>query len=69
MLPAFFVERSLQTVKHFTKVLPILSIALALILDIVLPDNLQHLFHLAAGRGARRVPHLLRRVVFPPLAP
>lgn len=28
--------------KHFTKVLPILSIALALILDIVLPDNLQH---------------------------
>ena len=27
--------------KHFTKVLPILSIALALILDIVLPDNLQ----------------------------
>lgn len=28
--------------KHFTKALPILSIALALILDIVLPDNLQH---------------------------
>lgn len=28
--------------KHFTKVLPILSIALALILDIMLPDNLQH---------------------------
>lgn len=28
--------------KHFTKVLPILSIALALVLDIVLPDNLQH---------------------------
>ena len=28
--------------KHFTKVLPILSIALALILYIVLPDNLQH---------------------------
>ena len=28
--------------KHFTKALPILSIALALILDIVLPENLQH---------------------------
>ena len=42
MLPAFFVERGFPTVKQFIKALPVLSIVLALALDALLPDNLQH---------------------------
>ena len=38
----FFVERSFPTVKQFIKALPVLSIVLALALDALLPDNLQH---------------------------